>query len=45
MGAWHAVQLADSAALGMPICLAIAADCPFVRVAAALEWGSERFQM
>jgi hypothetical protein len=45
IGAWQAVQLADSTALVTPICFAIAADCPFVKVAAALECGSERFQM
>jgi hypothetical protein len=45
IGAWQAVQLADSAALSIPIFRAIAADCPFVKVAAALECGSERFQM
>ena len=45
IGAWQAVQLADSAAVSIPIFRAIAADCPFVNVAEALECGSERFQM
>jgi hypothetical protein len=45
IGAWQAVQLADSAALAISNFRAIALDCPFVKVAEALKCGSARFQI